>query len=136
MTIKHILIADDEKHTRLALSLLLKNAGFQVETACDGVEAFNTIIECMNNQSPIDLLITDYRMPKLSGMELIQMLNQGSLSIPVVFITGYGNNELVQELRTKGNIHYLDKPFRVEKLLQMIQQSFEQEECQSVSQAV
>jgi len=71
MEVKTILVADDESHILNVVSLKLRNAGFRVVTARDGQEAF----EMAQAEKP-DLLITDYHMPQLSGIELCQKLKQ------------------------------------------------------------
>src|SRR5712671_5197312 len=68
---KTILVADDESHILHVVSLKLRNAGFRVVTARDGQEA----LELAQQEHP-DLLITDYHMPQLSGLELCQRLKQ------------------------------------------------------------
>src|SRR5580692_265856 len=71
MAAKKILVADDESHILHVVSLKLRNAGFEVLTAADGQEA----LELAQSERP-DLLITDYHMPQLSGLELCQKLKQ------------------------------------------------------------
>ena len=68
---KKILVADDETHILHVVSLKLRNAGFNVLTARDGQEA----LELAQSEHP-DLIITDYHMPQLSGLELCQRLKQ------------------------------------------------------------
>src|SRR5215208_7312940 len=84
---KTILVADDESHILHVVSLKLRNAGFRVVTARDGQEAFE-----MAQQSHPDLLITDYHMPQLSGLELCQRLKQdaNTSNIPAIMLTARG----------------------------------------------
>ncbi len=81
---KTILVADDESHILNVVSLKLTNAGFTVFTAVDGQEA----LELATAQRP-DLLITDYHMPQLSGLELCQRLRQNpaTAGIPTIMLT-------------------------------------------------
>ena len=72
-TNKTILVADDESHILHVVSLKLRNAGYRVVTARDGQEA----LELAQQEHP-DLLITDYHMPQLSGLELCQRLQQAA----------------------------------------------------------
>src|SRR4051794_10345862 len=80
-TNKTILVADDESHILHVVSLKLRNAGYRVVTARDGQEA----LELATAERP-DLLITDYHMPQLSGLELCQKLKQdpSTCSIPTI----------------------------------------------------
>src|SRR4051812_16095776 len=81
---KTILVADDESHILHVVSLKLRNAGFRVVTARDGLEAFE-----MAQQEHPDLVITDYHMPQLSGLELCQKLklNPSTQDIPTIMLT-------------------------------------------------
>src|SRR5438094_10387545 len=86
-TSKTILVADDESHILHVVSLKLRNAGFTVVTASDGQEAY----ELAQQEHP-DLLITDYHMPQLSGLELCRKLKQdpATSSIPAIMLTARG----------------------------------------------
>src|SRR5208282_1463309 len=84
---KKILVADDESHILHVVSLKLRNAGFEVLTAADGLEA----LELAQTERP-DLLITDYHMPQLSGLELCQKLKHdpATARIPAIMLTARG----------------------------------------------
>src|SRR5690349_5221184 len=84
---KTILVADDESHILHVVSLKLRNAGFRVVTARDGQEAF----EMAQAEHP-DLVITDYHMPQLSGLELCRKLKQDPTThhIPAIMLTARG----------------------------------------------
>src|SRR5579872_6650334 len=87
MAEKTILVADDESHIVNVVSLKLRNAGFEVVTAADGQEALE-----LATASPPDLLITDYHMPRLSGIELCRRLKQDArtCSVPAIMLTARG----------------------------------------------
>src|SRR5437868_8690401 len=82
-----ILVADDETHILHVVSLKLRNAGFNVITARDGQEALE-----MAQQEKPDLIITDYHMPQLSGLELCQRLKKdpATSAIPAIMLTARG----------------------------------------------
>ena len=122
---KHILIAEDEHHLRLVMCLLLRRAGYQVSIAEDGVEAFCKILEYSESNNPVHLVITDIFMPKIDGLELIDWLQAEQLDIPVIAISGYGNNRLLADLRCRGCTEYLDKPFIPEEMLDTIDKVLE-----------
>src|SRR5438094_4387346 len=86
---KTILVADDESHILNVVSLKLRNAGYIVVTARDGQEA----LELAQAEHP-DLLITDYHMPQLSGIELCRRLKQevATSRIPAIMLTARGYN--------------------------------------------
>src|SRR4029453_17705705 len=84
---KTILVADDESHILHVVSMKLRNAGFRVVTARDGREAFEMAL----HEKP-DLLITDYHMPELSGLELCRKLKEepSTTNIPAIMLTARG----------------------------------------------
>jgi len=110
MTSPRILIAEDEKHTRLALHLVLRQAGFSVILASNGLDAFEKIRQ-QPASHPISLIITDLKMPELDGLALIDKLHGAGIPIPIMVITGYGDKELRRQLHKRGCASYIDKPF-------------------------
>ena len=90
---RKVLVVDDEVHILHVVSLKLRNAGYDVVTAQDGSEA----LELAQMELP-DLIITDYQMPHLSGLELCQRLKQipATSKIPAVMLTAHGQKMPVQ----------------------------------------
>jgi CheY-like chemotaxis protein len=119
MTGLQILIAEDEKHTRLALHLVLRQAGFNVILTSNGRDAYEKIRQQPTNH-PISLIITDFKMPELDGLALIDKLKGAGISIPIMVITGYGNKELLRQLHKRGCASYIDKPFIPREVLSRI----------------
>jgi CheY-like chemotaxis protein len=119
MTGLHILIAEDEKHTRLALHLVLRQAGFSVILAANGREAYEKIQQ-QPASLPISLIITDFKMPELDGLGLIDKLQEAGIPIPIMVITGYGDKELLRRLHKRGCASYIDKPFIPAEVLNRI----------------
>jgi len=111
---KKILVADDESHILHVVSLKLTNAGYTVVTASDGQEAF----ELASAQRP-DLLITDYHMPQLSGIELCQKLRQypATTGIPTIMLTARGYALEPADTEQNGISRMLTKPFSPRQLL-------------------
>lgn len=118
MNAPRILIADDEKHIRLALSLLLRQEGYAVEMAADGAEALRMLTG--PHRDSYQLLITDLQMPELDGFGLIDQLRQQQIDIPVIVITGYGNREVASKAHRRNCNAYLDKPFLPAEILQRV----------------
>ena len=114
MDAKTILVADDETHILHVVSLKLKNAGYTVVTARDGQEALELAQQVMP-----DLLITDYHMPQLSGLELCRRLKQdpATCRIPAIMLTARGYNLEPQDTETSGILRMLSKPFSPRQLL-------------------
>ncbi|MFT3785255.1 MAG: response regulator [Tepidisphaeraceae bacterium] len=113
-TAKKILVADDETHILNVVSLKLRNAGFEVICARDGNEAF----ELAQTQHP-DLLITDFHMPGLTGLEVCQKmrLNDECRSIPTIMLSARGYHLSDAELQESGVSQMISKPFSPRQLL-------------------
>ena len=111
---KTILVADDESHILSVVSLKLRNAGFRVLTAADGQEALDIAL----HERP-DLLITDYHMPQLSGLELCQRLRQdpATRSMPAIMLTARGYHLEPHDTELSGIRKMMSKPFSPRQLL-------------------
>jgi two-component system alkaline phosphatase synthesis response regulator PhoP len=114
---KTILVADDESHILNVVSLKLTNAGYRVVTASDGREA----LELAQHEHP-DLIITDYHMPGLSGLELCAMLRSGenARDVPAILLTARGYNLEPQDTERSGIRCLLAKPFSPRQLLETV----------------
>jgi len=114
MNDKTILVADDETHILNVVSLKLRNAGFTVLTAQDGQEA----LEIALAERP-DLIITDYQMPMLSGLELSKRLHAepATSGTPVILLTARGYNLEPHDTQESGIARTLSKPFSPRHLL-------------------
>jgi len=122
MPTKKILVADDETHILHVVSLKLRNAGFEVVCAHDGLEA----LEMANSEKP-DLLITDYHMPVLSGLELCQKLKQdpNTSHIPAIMLTARGYQLEPHDTEQSGILRMLSKPFSPRHLLSTVNEVLE-----------
>jgi response regulator NasT len=110
-----ILIAEDETIIRLDLRSLLERAGFDVcAEARDGEEA----VALARSEQP-DVAIMDVKMPKLDGIEAARRILD-ERPIPIVMLTAYGQDELVQRATEAGVFGYLVKPFREQDLVPAI----------------
>ncbi len=124
MDSKHILLVDDEADFRLAMALLLERLGYQVSEANNGLHALSVINSCLRENRHIDLIITDIKMPMMTGLELIDSLRKQQLPVDIVVITGYGNRESMSELTNRGCNKILHKPFDEEELLLLLDHFF------------
>lgn len=111
---KQILIADDSESIREILAFSLGNAGYQVLVANDGLDALRYF-----DGRTIDLLLTDYHMPNLGGLELIAKVRQleNYKYMPILVLTTESQSDLIREAREAGATGWLMKPFNTEKLL-------------------
>lgn len=114
-----ILIADDEKNIRNGLQLALEDEGYTVLLASDGKEAWNTI-----TAKSVDLLITDLRMPGMSGQELLKRVSSSYPTMPVVILTGHGTIEAAVEAMRNGAVDFLTKPLNLDRLFLLIRRAF------------
>ena len=117
--VKRILIVDDEKTLAFLLreNLAASDPEYDVSLAHSGEQALNDI-----DSEPFDLVITDFRMPGMDGLELIRRLQPVSPSSHTILITAYGDEEIEAEGRRLGISHYISKPFRVETLLKAVRE--------------
>jgi len=115
---KTVLIVDDEEDIRIPTAKFLKKELKNVEilTASDGEEAFEII-----KHNKIDLVISDIRMPKLDGFELLLKIRKYSPESTVIMITAYGNPTSKEKANNMGAISYIEKPFELKELLKKIQ---------------
>jgi len=111
---KTILVCDDESHILNVVSLKLRNAGFRVLTAEDGQEALEVAL-----QERPDLIITDYHMPRLSGLELCRRLkvDPATALIPTIMLTARGYHLEPHDTEDSGICRMLSKPFSPRQLL-------------------
>ena len=111
MGLAPILIVDDESEMRSALCHALTRSGFSVESAAGGTEALLKL-----KKSSISLVITDLKMPEMSGMEVLGAAKKIVPGIPVIVITAYGSIHNAVEAMQAGAADYLLKPFSFETL--------------------
>jgi len=116
---KKVLVADDEAHILHVVSLKLANAGYEVVTAVDGEEA----LELCLAESP-DLVITDYQMPYMTGLELCEQLhgNEQTENIPVIMLTARGFDIEAHEMEAARLSGVLSKPFSPREVLAKVEQ--------------
>jgi two-component system, NtrC family, response regulator len=106
-----ILVVDDEKNYLLVLKELLGDEGYEVVAAQSASEALNIFQE-----TELDLVVTDMKMPGMTGMELLKALKEKDLHLPVIMMTAYGTVEKAVEAMKKGAYDYILKPFDNEAL--------------------
>lgn len=113
-----VLLVDDEAEILRTTGEVLKIMGYKVMKASDGEEALELFI---SNSDQIDLIISDVIMPKLGGIELARQIRQKSSEVPIIFVTGYDKEILMQMESGIEQSLVLVKPFAIEKLSHSIQ---------------
>ncbi|MGN6111129.1 MAG: HD domain-containing phosphohydrolase [Kofleriaceae bacterium] len=121
-----ILVVDDERVIREILAEFLALEGFSVHTVEDGEKALTEL-----RLRPYDLLITDLKMPRLSGLQLLEKIEQERLGVLTVLMTGFGTVETAIEAMKKGAYDYLLKPFKVEEVIHVVQRALYRQRLQT-----
>src|SRR5581483_11583033 len=112
---KRVLIVDDEMLVAKALARLLEGAGYDVELRSDGEAAVQAL-----GSAAFDVVISDIRLPTISGVQLLEMIRAYDLDIPVILITGLPSVETAIAAVELGALQYLTKPIQKEVLLQAV----------------
>lgn len=115
-----ILVVDDEQSLREVLSIMLKRAGYAVTIAMDGEDA----VELLQKEI-FDLVITDLRMPKVDGMEVLKAVKSASPETVVLIITAFASADSAVEAMKQGAYDYLTKPFQVDEVQLIIRNALE-----------
>ncbi|WP_028321294.1 sigma-54-dependent transcriptional regulator [Desulfatiglans anilini] len=115
-----ILIVDDEKNYLVVMEALLASEGYEIITAQNGFDAVRLIEE-----SDLDLLVTDMKMPGMSGMELLEAAKKIQPDLPVIMMTAYGTIEMAVEAMKKQAYDYITKPFENEQLKLTVKKALE-----------
>jgi two-component system response regulator PilR (NtrC family) len=108
---KRVLIVDDELSMREMLAILLKKEGLDVRTAASRAEAARTL-----GEGPVDLVLTDVKLPDGDGLEILRQVKAAAPATPVVVMTAFGTTEMAVGARKLGAEAYILKPFDVDEL--------------------
>jgi DNA-binding NtrC family response regulator len=119
----NILVVDDEKNIRQGLAKSLELDGYQVFTAEDGSEAMKVMVK-----AEIDLVITDLRMPRVSGEELLKKVSSSYPTVPVIILTGHGTVENAVDAMRDGAYDFLTKPLNLDRLSLLVKRALSSRE--------
>jgi ligand-binding sensor domain-containing protein/signal transduction histidine kinase len=108
-----VLVVDDEEAVRLSVSRMLRKFGYEVVTACDGSEALGV----MCGEEPAELILMDVTMPVMDGSTAARALRERGIPVPIVLMSGYAEEELVNRGVLTHVDGFLKKPFVVIELL-------------------
>ena len=117
-----ILVIDDDKVIQEGCNRILTGEGYDVETAFTGQEGLKKMEE-----ETYDLVITDLKMPDISGMEVLKKIKNNDPDIGVIMITGYSTAETAVEAIKLGAFDYLPKPFTPDELISVVNKAIEEE---------
>ena len=107
-----VLIVDDERSIRHTLRDILEFEKYEVDEACDGMEALVKI-----KQNPYDVIILDIKMPKMDGMDALDRIQEIARETPVVMISGHASIDTAVEAVKKGAFDFISKPPDLNRLL-------------------
>ncbi|MEW6601669.1 MAG: sigma-54 dependent transcriptional regulator [Nitrospirota bacterium] len=125
-TIKgNILVVDDEKSMREILEIFLRNEGYGVSIAENGEKAIEAV-----KKDIFDLIITDMKMPKVGGLELLKNVKQITPDTVVVIITAFGNTDSAVEAMKLGAYDYIQKPFQLDNIRLVVKNALEKQKLQ------
>ncbi len=130
-----VYIVDDDPAVRDSLKWLVESLHYKVVTF-DNAQSF------LDNVDPgcVSCLVLDVRLPGMSGLRLQQQLNHDGIEIPVIIITGHGDVPMAVRALQSGAMHFLEKPFREQELLDCIQEAINLSEsgnlCRQNKQAI
>jgi len=119
---KNILVVDDHKNFRDSLVKILQGEGYRVFPANDGEEALDILRGEM-----IHLVLTDLKMPKMDGVELLKVAKTIRPEVEVILITGYGTVDTAVTAMKDGAFDYIQKPFKPREILKLVRKAMEKQ---------
>ncbi|HEY3236657.1 MAG TPA: sigma-54 dependent transcriptional regulator [Polyangiaceae bacterium] len=119
---RRVLVVDDEENLRVVLRTLLRRHGYEVETAANGEEAIGLV----DSFGP-DFLLTDVRMPKMGGLDLLSSLKAKGNGATVIVMSAYGNMDMAIEAMKAGAYDYVQKPFKPDEVVLALLKAEERE---------
>jgi DNA-binding NtrC family response regulator len=119
----NVLIADDEKNIREGLGKALELDGYHVLMAADGDEAMRIIEE-----NEVDLIISDLKMPVMSGEEVLKRVTTAYPAIPIIILTGHGTIESAVNAMREGAYDFLTKPINLDRLSLLVKRALSNRE--------
>jgi CheY-like chemotaxis protein len=115
-----LLLAEDDVEMRRLLASAIRKERYEVIEAADGQELIDRLTDSIVAGQPLDCIVTDVRMPRLTGLQAVDAVRDAGLTIPVVFITAFGDPVIRGNAWMLGATAVLDKPFEIEELLSAI----------------
>ena len=129
---KRILVVDDEVKLAFLLKQSLLNLGpeYEIETANSALEALKIM-----EGDPCDLVITDFRMRGMGGLDLMRAVKSESPETLVILMTAYGSPEIVAEARRLDVYRYITKPFPIEEFQKIVREAFVDDTAPDMAQS-
>jgi len=128
---ERVLIVDDDDALRESLAMLLSAEGYDLVSAASGEEA----LVCLD-ESPVDVILTDLRMPGIDGFDLIPQLARRLPGVPVILMSAHGTTDLAVEAIERGAYDYLAKPFQPSELVLLLRKTQERERLRRANEVL
>jgi DNA-binding response OmpR family regulator len=119
---KRILVVEDDAEMRSLLKDFFSEEGFEIDSVSNGSEAFRILVREL-----FDLVITDIRMPGLTGLDILPGIKKLQPKVPIIVITAFGSEEVQRKAFEKGANAYLEKPIHFQNLRTLIHDMFSKE---------
>jgi ActR/RegA family two-component response regulator len=120
MNEKKVLLIDDEASLRRSLALGLMQKGYETEPCESGMSGLKLLEAFKKNQTPLHYAVIDVRLPDIDGIKLLKVLKFNYPELPVIVITGYGNDSIAADAKKEKADAYLEKPFTVDELAKIL----------------
>jgi len=118
--LKTILIVDDQPGIRILLNEVFQKEGFQTILAANGLEALKLF-----NEHDVDCVILDMKIPGMNGLEILQNIKKQKEEVPVMMITAYGEQDLIDVALSEGALAYFTKPFNIFEVVNKVKVAVE-----------
>ncbi len=122
--LRRIVLAEDDGEMRRLLAQALTRDGYDVVEVPDGSQLVSNIVDSLRDGRPVDLVVSDVRMPGLGGFEAVAWLRELGCRAPVILITAFGDRSVHAEGVRVGAVRVLDKPFELDQLRQLVRELF------------
>lgn len=121
---RYVLVAEDDLEMRRMLAAVLRASGYRVVEARNGMELLDVLVDHLPPRpgGRLDLIVSDIRMPGLTGMEVLEGMRLEPGFPPMILITAFGDLDTHQAAERFGVVAMLDKPFQLEGLMQLVGQ--------------
>jgi len=121
---KHVLVVVGDSQFRFSAKVALRKVGYEVSEARDGEEALSKTLGARSRGENFSLLLVDVRLPVLSMLGLLDALKRHSIETPVIAITDFSGEEIIEELMKRGCAGHIEKPFEPRELVARIDDLF------------
>ena len=118
---KNVLLIDDEASLRRHVSIGLMQKGYRTEPCENGMKALQTLEMFKKKSIPLQCAVVDIRLPDIDGLKLLKVIKFNYPDLPVIVITGHGNEAIAEEVKAQKAEAYLEKPFTIDELSALLE---------------